>query len=1218
MNPFNPLSIVQSTFESDDVQHELKELVEIIRAYDIYDFLRRLSALNLQKENQNRAVLLDALQSAILYNDETYYTSSAKMSASKFSSIIKKLDSISLVHAIDPNENVFTQNVMLYDNYTVFNGIDSYPAYRLQMLCEIFFGFKNSFPLEYIKKVYFLFSAMLKISTHIAKSIGISSEPPIIETASTKVPSNETLSYHSKLISISRNNMLRMLNNDVDMLDIIAIPFGTHAWGSIDTRPFYTKPFLYDAGSDSYILLNVALLPEFMSFMTLKIADTFKIKDAVVDMYNSRIWYDCKKSLAKLGHRKIKESSLHIELLDTNYYKEILLNVFNNQLMVVSFICDDALGYSADNMHDTYAPSKYTNAITKREDYFAKKFKDNHILPQNVFHLVILNGIGRAVSCSLENVFSDYGIVHLNPFELHCISINEMKHTGFLPRYFVAKSSVKTLTSGLFSELNCITIYTDNQYSFYLSDDASPDNPLMLITPGDAPYYIGKALLAEDATLIKSYDDKTKIPVVLSDVKRKIYFDENFATKNVLSFCIRFSDVIIWLTSDVNFISDVPDVNVIQSLMDMTSYWLSESREIIEHMDLMYSIYHFSLCFEKNSTTGNNAKTLDEYVTISGGPTHYTVTFSELSLIPFNCETNRVEKEYITLFLDYLSKTSSIAITYNSIIERIFSPSYKKKIVSFDIQREKYLTPVLFPQNTAIRPEDEDRLSSLIGQQAVESHRWNYGPVSNSDGEDIVFFCVNTLYDMLKREVSEWSPVGLLEKIYSDLEEVISSEYSQYDRYRYDVTCYPEKEDEYLKQLNDVNRLSMALKFLAEYVTATPPSGETPIGLGRYEFVLAICVQIIEWAYRKDLLHYKMMNLPISILKSNRIGINEAELVRMGQYGSRYRKEQLAYSSASFPSSSESNDYSQALDEAFLSAYSYSHTQLAVFIHLLIDFGEEHLQGEVVITTKDELLGYLYERDNEFTSEISTRILKDITLTAREDFMKAPAGFRKEDVYPWRFNRQYSFIRRPILCRGNDLIWGIRQLYHSLLYVTNLIYGGRLATTDKKMNTLMGRICNDQGDAFNQHISDIVKSFGVFKVFPNVKRINKKKIADEKGDVLGDIDVLIIDEKKHRIVVAEVKNFDFSKNPYEIHAEYQKMFLDGKKKSFATKHKRRVEWVIAHFDDVRAQYSLSRNKWTVHGVFITNEPLMSVNTYRKKLSVLSEAELSVESLRKIQ
>ena len=363
-------------------------------------------------------------------------------------------------------------------------------------------------------------------------------------------------------------------------------------------------------------------------------------------------------------------------------------------------------------MHDTYAPSKYTEAIIKREDYFAKKFKDNHIAPQNVFHLVILNGIGRAVSCSLKNVFSDYGIVHLNPFELHCISINEMKHTGFLPRYFVAKSSVKTLTSGLFSELNCITIYTDNHYSFYLSDDASPDNPLMLITPGGAPYYIGKALLAEDAILIKSYDDKTKIPVVLSDVKRKIYFDENFATKNVLSFCIRFSDVIIWLTSDVDFISDVPDINVIQSLMDMTSYWLSESREIIERMDLMYSIYHFSLCFEKNATAENNAKTLGEYVTISGGPTRYTVTFTERSLMPFNCETNRVEKEYITLFLDCLFKTSSTAIAYNSIIEHVFSPPFKKKKSFLSISRNENILSLFYTRR--ILPSDQKMRTAFL------------------------------------------------------------------------------------------------------------------------------------------------------------------------------------------------------------------------------------------------------------------------------------------------------------------------------------------------------------------------------------------------------------------------------------------------------------------------------------------------------------------------
>ena len=135
MNPFNPLSIVQSTFESADVQHELKELVEIIRAYDIYDFLRRLSALNLQKENQNRAVLLDALQSAILYNDETYYTSSAKMSAGKFSSIIKKMGRI-----CNDQGDAFNQHISdIIKSFGVFRVFSNVKRINKKKIADSFF-----------------------------------------------------------------------------------------------------------------------------------------------------------------------------------------------------------------------------------------------------------------------------------------------------------------------------------------------------------------------------------------------------------------------------------------------------------------------------------------------------------------------------------------------------------------------------------------------------------------------------------------------------------------------------------------------------------------------------------------------------------------------------------------------------------------------------------------------------------------------------------------------------------------------------------------------------------------------------------------------------------------------------------------------------------------------------------------------------------------------
>ena len=50
--------------------------------------------------------------------------------------------------------------------------------------------------------------------------------------------------------------------------------------------------------------------------------------------------------------------------------------------------------------------------------------------------------------------------------------------------------------------------------------------------------------------------------------------------------------------------------------------------------------------------------------------------------------------------------------------------------------------------------------------------------------------------------------------------------------------------------------------------------------------------------------------------------------------------------------------------------------------------------------------------------------------------------------------------------------------------------------------------------------------------------------------------------------VVEVKNFGFSKTPYEMHQEYLRIFCDnGDKLCYISKHKRRVEWIKAHIDD---------------------------------------------------
>ena len=103
-------------------------------------------------------------------------------------------------------------------------------------------------------------------------------------------------------------------------------------------------------------------------------------------------------------------------------------------------------------------------------------------------------------------------------------------------------------------------------------------------------------------------------------------------------------------------------------------------------------------------------------------------------------------------------------------------------------------------------------------------------------------------------------------------------------------------------------------------------------------------------------------------------------------------------------------------------------------------------------------------------------------------------------------------------------------------------------------------------------------------------------------------------------ILTSVKDFNYSRNPYEMHLEYQKMFVDTEKEScFATKHSRRVDWVRNHIEDVKDYYKLDKEfSWDVVGIFIVSEPLLSNEVYHKGLNIISKAELSAEKIRSIR
>ena len=105
---------------------------------------------------------------------------------------------------------------------------------------------------------------------------------------------------------------------------------------------------------------------------------------------------------------------------------------------------------------------------------------------------------------------------------------------------------------------------------------------------------------------------------------------------------------------------------------------------------------------------------------------------------------------------------------------------------------------------------------------------------------------------------------------------------------------------------------------------------------------------------------------------------------------------------------------------------------------------------------------------------------------------------------------------------------------------------------------------------------------------------------------------------KKKIIITEVKDFSFTKSPYEIHQEYLKVFCDQNDKlCYISKHKRRVEWIKKHLQDIIKHYHLDSVNWKIDDLLIVNEDIVSNEYYHLKQKILLYTDISKDSINKI-
>lgn len=1223
LDTYSPYHVFNQMYDKSNDFKLMQSIINEVKKYDIFDFIARVSALSLLPENQNKSILLDALIASLLSLKRTEYTSSNKISNGKFRRVISQIDTMALKLGLDPAENAFIENVMFYENYFIFTGINYQPGYCLQMLINTLFLRNNGFEIDFLKTASKLIRLVLTISDLAATQLGYKLEKlSRLEQSNIVVPDSEKLKRMSEL-SFVDNDYIRYLVQDDSMVEELYSEFGQ---GDIETalnadhHHFFNMPFI-KTEDDRSIILNISILSSFVFHKIIWLADKYGCRQELIDAYNASAWRDCRRSLSMLGHKKIQEKNWGINLLDCNDYKEILLNVCNNQVMIVTFICDDGKDYSRDLIFSMYPSDRSNEVLDERVQYLHDKLSLQSINYEDIFHIIIINSFGRAIWVGMNSSYY-YRPLSLNPQDLKCIAINERSNDIFLPRYIRARNKLKDGVPNLFSELNSIEIYVSNQYSFYLNDDFNPKNSMLYIGGGDSIDYINRAVKKENRHLVESYDEGYFVEVVLNDEKRNIFTEVTSKVPRA-SLLVEFKHICIWIFSPE--IHDFESVNVYFSIVDSISYWLSECKDIIECCNFTFDTVKMQIeltgNYEEYYYGAEQTVDWEDGVSFTTNDNNVTLTWTPEAYRVLNYKDNSIERQMMESIFDVLKKFIVKGNIETKQLDSIFANPMKKKFFTLEYTSNPYLKPLVNGDIRKIKPEDENELLDEIGSAVLASGKWSYGIVKDEDRSTIANYVVGYLYELLQKQVEELQSIYLVELVCNDLEKAMYNLMLTQNRYAYDVACYPEKQEKMFENFNELNKTSRALKFLAEYIAACPPNGTQILGEWKYEKLLAICALIIDWAYKNDLFYYKIFNTPVEILRSDRVGMKQDEFNKLHSINFKEREMQLNYSSSSnfrekLPRM-EIPNVEKDLNEAFLDEYAFSFDDFCNCIFGILSYGNE-IADEVKKADRSELTSWLVENNVDLNIDKIDKVLRYVSLTKRENFLKPVPPYRSEDVYPWRFNRELSFTRRPVIIRENEVIWGNRQLFHMMKFTVDLIYEGKLKTRGKKLTALIGKISNKRGEDFNHEVFNTVNGMTEFIVDKNVKKINHKNIADEKGNTLGDIDVLYFIPGRKRIVLVEVKDFNYSKSPYEMDCEYQKMFVDkDDKKCFATKHKRRAAWIKNHLEDVKIQYGLVGEGWTVKSIFIVSESISSNAFYNAGETIITYSEVSNDMLLRI-
>jgi hypothetical protein len=432
------------------------------------------------------------------------------------------------------------------------------------------------------------------------------------------------------------------------------------------------------------------------------------------------------------------------------------------------------------------------------------------------------------------------------------------------------------------------------------------------------------------------------------------------------------------------------------------------------------------------------------------------------------------------------------------------------------------------------------------------------------------------------------------------------------------VACFgqsPEFIQEASRGLSDAAEAAVAGRFLIEYVSAQPPTGFRPMSLSVYDALLARAAIIAGYGMVSDIVHFNIARVEVAMLGSGRLGFRPDQYrAAMDDYGKRFAATQVASAGERFR---QHWDHPNEVDEAWRSQveqateaeFGFPLSRLLELLAIAIEMG---LQNPPIVRMKYEDAVTRFAEHAEWDEQTVQTSLEMFLSRPRKDFFPKGNGLTREDVYPWRYGRRLSYLRKPFVVEESVdtwLIWGHRHVRDAQRYLLHTCFGGRLQAVSGEMKALVSRHANRGGEVFNDQVANRLERLPGMLVKRRVKKVGSGGQAIQPP---GDIDVLVFNTLTHTIYVLECKNLAFARTPFELASEIRALTESTlHHKSIIQKHQRRVQWVRENLATILAWAGFDGGEsWTVRSAVVVDEPVMSPKLRNLGEPVFDITELS--------